>query len=374
MKWSVRIGRLAGIDVYVHATFLLLIGWVALSYWLSERNVTAVVAGVTFILALFGCVVLHELGHALAARRYGVATRDITLWPIGGVAKLERIPEEPRQELVVALAGPAVNVVISALLFAVVAASPGPLHLSFSGEDLLHASFLERLLVVNLFLAGFNLLPAFPMDGGRVLRALLATHLNHTRATEVAAHVGQGMALLFGFVGLFTNPFLVFIALFVWLGAAGEGAMVQMQSAFSGIPVARAMITDFVTLGPRDSLAHAVETTLAGTQTDFPVVEEGRVIGVLRQSDLLKGLSRQGPEAPVEGYMCRRFERVDPYALLDRVFVQLHQSECQTLPVVHGDRLVGLLTPANIGEFVRIQSALAGSRPRGRRTGPTRVF
>lgn len=366
MKWSWKIARLAGIDVYVHATFLILLAWVGAAHWLKDHSLAAAATGILFILALFGCVVLHELGHALTARRFGVRTRNITLWPIGGIASLERIPDVPRQELAVAIAGPLVNLVIAGLLWGVLqVAGDGS---ALAAGDLGKASFLERLLAVNLFLALFNLLPAFPMDGGRVLRALLATRLSHVRATEIAAQVGQGMALLFGLLGLFWNPFLIFIAFFVYLGAYGEASVSQMQAAFRGIPVSRAMLTDFEVLGPRDSLARAVALTLAGTQVDFPVVDEtGAVLGVLRQTELLAGLAGQGPEAPVEGWMCRDFQSIDPNALLDGVFLQIQQNSCHTLPVVQGGRLVGLLTPQNLGEFIQIEAALRSSAPSRRR-------
>jgi Zn-dependent protease len=249
VKWSTRLGTFAGIDVYVHTTFFILIAWIALAHWQAEQSIRAAVEGVAFILALFGCVVLHEFGHALTAKRYGIKTRDITLLPIGGLARLERMPDDPRQELWVALAGPAVNVAIAAILFAVLQATGAlaPLDtLTMTG-----GSFLERLMVVNLFLVAFNMLPAFPMDGGRVLRAVLAIRMDYTRATQIAANIGQGMAFLFGLVGLFSNPFLIFIALFVWIGAGQEAAMTQMKSALGGIPLERAMITDFRTLARR---------------------------------------------------------------------------------------------------------------------------
>jgi Zn-dependent protease len=363
MRWSWKLGEIAGIGVYVHATFLMLIGWVALSHFVVEHSAAAAAAGVLFILALFGCVVLHELGHALTARRYGVRTRDITLYPIGGVARLERIPEQPRQELLVALAGPAVNLAIATALWLLLASVGG--FVPFAELDVAKGPFLERLLLVNLFLAGFNLVPAFPMDGGRVLRALLATRLSYVRATEVAASVGQVMAFLFGFVGLFTNPFLVFIALFVWLGASGEAAMAQMRSAFSGLPVSRAMLTEFAALAPGDPLSRAVELTLAGSQSEFPVVEDGRPVGVLRQGDLLAGLSKRGPEAPVAEFMRRGVEVVDPHEMLDDVFARFQGQETRTLPVVRAGRVVGLLTPENLGEFVRIQAAMAARARRG---------
>jgi Zn-dependent protease len=285
MKWSWKIGEFRGIGVYMHATFLILIGFIVLSHWSAGSSVGKTLEGVGFILALFACVVLHEFGHALMAARYGIKTRDITLLPIGGLARLERMPDKPLQELWVALAGPAVNVVIAAGLFVLLqfTSAWAPL------EQLSVASgpFLQRLMVVNVILVVFNMLPAFPMDGGRVLRALLATRLEYTRATQIAASIGQSMALVFGFLGFFYNPFLMFIALFVWIGAAQEASMAQMKSSLAGIPVMRAMITDFQTLTPRDPLARATERILAGSQQDFPVLDNGQVVGILTRHDLI---------------------------------------------------------------------------------------
>jgi Zn-dependent protease len=234
MKWSWKLGEFRGIGVYVHATFFILIGFIVLSYWSQGQSLQATLAGVGFILALFACVVLHEFGHALMAAKFGVKTRDITLLPIGGLARLERMPDEPMQELWVALAGPAVNVVIAAALYAWLQLTTS---LTPLGQlSVTSGPFLERLMFVNVVLVLFNMLPAFPMDGGRVLRALLANHMEYTRATQIAATVGQAMALVFGFVGFFTNPFLLFIALFVWIGAAQEASMAQMKSSRSPAP------------------------------------------------------------------------------------------------------------------------------------------
>jgi Zn-dependent protease/CBS domain-containing protein len=358
MKWSWKIGEFAGIGVYMHATFLLLLGWVAFVHWQEGQTLASVVSGLAFILALFACVVAHEYGHALTARRYGIKTREITLLPIGGVARLERMPDDPRQELWVALAGPAVNVVIAGVLFGWLFATGGfvPLDQVAVGRG----SFLERLMVVNLFLVGFNMLPAFPMDGGRVLRAVLARRMEYTRATHVAANVGQGMAFLFGFAGLFGNPMLLFIALFVWIGAAQESTSVQMKSALGGIPVARAMLTDFRTLQPGDSLARAAELILAGSQHDFPVVDSGRVAGVLTRATLIGALSAQNMEKPVAEVMQREFQVADSSEMLEGAMERLQACACHTLPVVHDGRLVGLVTMDNIGEFVMIHAALTG--------------
>jgi Zn-dependent protease/CBS domain-containing protein len=360
MKWSLKLGSYAGIPIYVHLTFFLLVGWLGMVHWTRGRSIEAVFAGVGFILVLFACVLLHEFGHALTAKKYGIKTRDITLLPIGGVARLERMPENPIHELWVALAGPAVNVVISAALFVWLffTASLEPL----KQLSVTTGSFVERIMLVNIFLAVFNMLPAFPMDGGRVLRALLAMRTDYTSATQTAANVGQAMAFVFGFIGLFTNPFLLFIALFVWIGAAQEASMVQMRSSISGIPVKRSMLTDFRTLSPDHTVAHAVELTLAGSQRDFPVVEDGRVIGILTQNDLLAALSQKGQDAPVSVVMQREFTTVDSFDMLETAFIQLKDCKCNTLPVFHDGILVGLLTMDNVGEFIRIQAALRGTK------------
>lgn len=363
MKWSWKLGEFRGIGVYVHATFLILIGYIALSHWSAGESLGKTLEGVGFILSLFGCVVLHEFGHALMAARYGIKTRDITLLPIGGVARLERMPEKPLQELWVALAGPAVNVVIAATLFAWLqfTAAFTPLE----QLSVTRGPFLERLMVVNVILVVFNMLPAFPMDGGRVLRALLATKLEYAHATQIAASIGQAMALLFAFLGFFGNPFLLFIAFFVWIGAAQEASMATMKAALAGIPVRRAMMTDFRTLKPEDSLQRAIELILATPQHDFPVLEDSRVMGILPSRELMAALQQRGPDTLVGDVMRRDFLSLDPNEMLDTALARLHAAECcLTAPVIHFDAMVGLLTSENVGEFLLIASALGERRTR----------
>jgi Zn-dependent protease/CBS domain-containing protein len=355
MKWSWKLGRFLGIDVFMHFTFLLLIGWVLLSHWAAGESLEAAIEGVGFILALFGCVVLHEYGHALTARRYGIKTRDITLLPIGGVARLERMPDKPAQELWVALAGPAVNVVIAIVLFVWLQLTSALVPLD--ELEVGSGSFIERLMVVNIVLVGFNMIPAFPMDGGRVVRALLAMRMEYTRATQIAASLGQSIAILFGFLGLISNPFLLFIAFFVWIGAAQEASMTQIKSALAGIPVSRAMLTDFQTVSQHDTLSRAVELILAGSQQDFPVVNNGQVVGILTRGDIVAGLTQRGPDAAVADVMRREFEVFDSYDMLEAAFARLQACQCQTAPVNHAGQLVGLLTQDNVGEFLMIQAA-----------------
>jgi Zn-dependent protease/predicted transcriptional regulator len=356
MKWSWRVGEFLGIRVYVHATFLLLIGWIALTHFMQGQTLQSAVAGVLFTVAIFLSVLLHEYGHALAARRFGIGTRDITLLPIGGVARLERMPEEPKQELWVALAGPAVNVAISGALFVVLFAA-GALQ-PLAGLSVAGGPFLERLMVANIFLVLFNLLPAFPMDGGRVLRALLATRLPYVKATKIAGFLGQGMALLFGLAGLFGNPFLVFIALFVWIGAAQESAAVEAKSALGNVPVGSAMITDFRHLSPGDPLSRAVALVLTGSQQDFPVVDGQRIVGILPRSELILALAQHGQEKPVGEVMVRTFESADIADTLQSAYERLQTGLAPALPVTRNGQLAGMITAENVGEFLMIRAAL----------------
>ena len=360
MKWSIRIGTFAGIGVFMHLTFPLIIGWVGLSYWLQTRTLGGVFEGILFTLILFGFVVMHEFGHALTARRYGIKTRDITLYPIGGVARLERMPDKPIQEFWVALAGPAVNVAIAAVLFAwlTVSGSFAPL----ASLTLTSGPFIERLMLVNISLILFNLIPAFPMDGGRVLRSLLALWLEYPRATRIAATIGQGMALILGLVGLFNNPFLLFIAFFVWVGASQEASMVQMKAALNGIPVGRVMRTHFLTLSPRDLLSRVVVLILKGSQSDFPVVESGSVVGVVRRADLMAAVARQGQDIQVGQIMRREFQTADSNELLEEAILRMQTSADQSIPVLSQGQLVGMLTYDGISEFLQLRSAIGKSR------------
>lgn len=373
MKWSLKLGKLFGIDVYLHFTFLLLITFFGFYYWNVTHDVEAVLQGVAFIVALFGCVVLHELGHALMARRYGIKTRNITLIPIGGIALLEKMPEKPRQELWVALAGPAVNVIIAGILFVGLAVSDG---FAPIGElSVTNGSFWQRLLAINLILVAFNLLPAFPMDGGRVLRALLALRLGRRHATAIASNIGQVMAIMFGIVGFFYNPFLIFIGIFVYLGAQAEAGMVEMQSALAGLRARDAMMTRFRTLKAHDTLTKAVTELLAGSQQDFPVLENDKLIGILRRNDLVKALSEGRSDDTVFAGMSRDWETVDETASLESVIESMRARQCGTMPVVSGGRIIGLLTLENISEMIMVNAAMnhqvkAHSQPEKLNTKP----
>jgi Zn-dependent protease/CBS domain-containing protein len=355
MGWSFRIARIAGINIYVHFTFLILLGFIGLHDFWATGNPTAAFIGLALTAAVFGIIVLHELGHALAARYYGIPTKDITLLPIGGVARLQRMPDKPAEELVVALAGPAVNVAL-AVIFGALLIAQGPLDatetMNFGG------SLLQMFFKINVWLVIFNMLPAFPMDGGRVLRALLAMRLGANRATHIAAQVGKAMAIVFGLVGLFGIPgvigpnfMLVLIALFVWSGADVEARAMRARSGLAGIPVAAVMVRRFATVDPDDTLGAVLGTARQTFQRDFPVVAGGRVIGILTREDLRRGLDELGVHGRVFQMMRREFATVGPDEPAERGLAVLAQG-APIVPVVVYGQLAGLLTQEHLSEFV----------------------
>ncbi len=359
-RWALRMGSLFRIDLYVHVTFPLLVAWFGAMAW-SAGGYRAALREVLLVLCLFGCVVLHELGHALTARRFGIGTRDITLYPIGGVARINRMPTRPREELLVALAGPMVNVAIAALLLA--AGGLESLVMPSLDARIFRAPFVTQLLFLNVTLAVFNLLPAFPMDGGRVLRALLAMRLSPTKATDVAARIGQLGALGLGFLGLVYNPLLVVIAVFIWFGANQEATVVRVRGLLHGLPVSAAMLTGFDVVAPRTTLGEAADRLLHGSQQDFPVVDGDAIVGVLTMRGLIAGLHRHGATAPVDAVMERSFLVAHPGDLLEGLFEQQRAAPCSTVPVLDGDRLVGLLTTENVGELLMVRQAVERAVP-----------
>lgn len=358
--WSRKVITVAGIDVYVHGTFLLLIAFVAFGDLVAGKGIAAAVRGTLLILAVFATVVLHEFGHALTARRFGIRTKDITLLPIGGIARLERMPDKPREQLLVSVAGPAVNVAIALALFGVLHLVGGPV--AFESIRHVGGSILTQLMWVNVSLAVFNLLPGYPMDGGRILRALFAMRMAPERATQMAARIGQGVAVLLGIVGLFGNTFLMVVAVFVWLGARAEYSVSAVKVALAGLSVRHGMITDFKTVAPTDALSRAVELTLTGFQQDFPVMDGARLVGVLTYNDVLKGLAERGPELPVQDAMRGDFATANPAEALDGALTRMRQGECPVLMVVENQDVVGLLTVGNVGELIALEAASDRSR------------
>lgn len=367
MKWSWDVGSIAGIRLRVHVTFPLLFVWVVMSGLGGGATGAAVAATVILMLAVFAIVVLHEYGHALVARRFGILTRDILLLPIGGIARLERMPREPRQELLIAVAGPAVNVVLAMLIYVALAAGGHTDAFGSIGREnasLTPWTALAQLFMINLTLAAFNLLPAFPMDGGRALRALLAMRSrDYEKATRSAARVGRAFALLFGLAATFVlgNPFLVVIAVFVWVAAGHEALLVQTSAALEHVELTRLMITDVHTLAPNDTLARAAQLTIEGFQQDFPVVDAGTLVGMLTRRDLVRALADGGSTRPVASAMRRDYPTAEVDDPVENVLHRLSALGAAALPVVRGRELMGLLTMENVSEFVMFRTADPGA-------------
>ncbi|MCG6121424.1 MAG: site-2 protease family protein [Microvirga sp.] len=355
MSWSFPVGVIAGTVVKIHMTFFLFLVWIGGMQW-SVAGAGAAIQSITLIVLIFACVLAHEFGHIFAARRYGVRTPEVILSPIGGIANMERIPDDPRQELVVALAGPAVNVVIAAALFLVLGAN-------FSAVDLTRIEnpamgLLAQVAGVNVILVLFNMLPAFPMDGGRVLRALLAMRMDYTKATRIAARIGQAAAIAFAVIGLFWNPILILIAVFVYFAASAELEQSAAKDLAHGIVVADAMVVVVETLPAHASLADAVDALVRTSQKDFPVVDaQGHPLGLLTREGLIAALGiRDGSAPDVAGAMLPEIPRIMAAAPLSDGMDLLMRSGAPALFALDArERLVGLLTRENIGEMVMVR-------------------
>ena len=361
MRWTLRLGRIAGTEVRIHLTFFLLLAWFGMANY-EKGGMQGSVHGVLLVCLVFLCVLLHEFGHALAARRYGIRTPDITLFPIGGVARLERMPEKPSEEIVVAVAGPLVNVGIVAVLWLALVGLQPP-----TEETLLRLNntLAGELLLSNFVLVIFNLLPAFPMDGGRVLRAMMAMKMGHARATQRAARIGQFLAVALGFFGLFHHiPMMILVAFFVFTAAASEAGAAQLKSVSRGLPVSEAMVTNFQTLPRNASLREAADVLLRTSQHEFPVVDpDGTMRGLFDRDELLAALRESGPETPVTAVMNTDFPIVHPDTPFEHAFTLMQQRDSAALPVTDADgKLAGLFTLENVGEMLMVRNAIAGSR------------
>lgn len=354
MTWSFSLGRVLGSELRVHVTFFLLLGWVAFAAY-SQGGVPAAIDNLIFVLALFACVVAHEFGHALMARRYGIKTPDITLLPIGGLARLERMPEKPMEEVWVALAGPTVNIVIWIVLMAMGA---GMTLESLARIDSTSAGLLNRLAYVNLLLAVFNMIPAFPMDGGRVFRALLCLKMDRVKATRIAALAGQVVAVAFGFLGLSTgNPLLVLIAVFVFVAANAESHDVAMRSVARRVLARDAMITEFHALSPDDTLATAAQAVIHTTQHEFPMLgPNGDLLGFIARGTLFTAMAQEAPRSDLAtSIMETEIPRVELTTGLETVLGKLHKGAPAVAVCTQAGTMVGYITRENIGELMVIR-------------------
>ncbi len=363
MKGALRIGRLSGIGVYIHWTFTFIMLYIAYQVMSEGGDTWAIVRGEIFMLLLFLCVVLHEMGHALAARKYGVNTLHIVLYPIGGVASLERIPEKPFEEFVVAIAGPMVNVGIALGLgmyiylfgsFSAISEDATTIVTMLDTFD----KFILSLMVTNVFLVIFNAIPAFPMDGGRVLRALLAMKIGRVKATKIASIIGQVFAILFvayGFLSTPFQPFIIVIGLFVYIAAMGENRMVYNESTLSGFKVQDAMRTQFATVKGDSTLSEAVKMLLASAEDDFVVVEENKPIGVLFRKNLMEAIKAENATI-VSEIAVRQIPLLRPQQDIQTVFQLMQQKRLYMLPVVdESEQLIGVLDRRNLSDFIAVQ-------------------
>lgn len=342
MKWSLYIGKPAGIKVFIHWTFILLILWLSWLHLQQGHGLIEITFGLLFLAALFTCVTLHEFGHTLTARRYGIETRDINLLPIGGVARLERMPEDPKQELAVAIAGPAVNVIIAAGLYLLIL-SLGQADIEL-GHHITGGNFLADLLVINIILVVFNLIPAFPMDGGRVLRALLAFKMKRSKATQVAAAVGQLLAIGFVFFGLFYNPFLLFIGIFVFLGAGAEATHVTRQETLREITLGDLMRVDYPVLSYTASVSTAASAFMESREPELAITDGDRYVGVVSYKFIINELQKGHFENPVINLINDQVKTVPLNTTIDQLLEEFHRSNQYMFPVVDNNRLIGVIS------------------------------
>ncbi len=360
-QFSISLGKPFGIPINIHWTFWILIVWIIYTNASQGQGGAETLWYILFIFAIFACVILHELGHALAARRYGIQTRSITILPIGGVASLEKIPENPKQELVVAIAGPLVNIIIAAGLW-VLLSIVGKLNLGLGHvQEMTHihgGNFLITLLLVNIMLVLFNLIPAFPMDGGRVLRALLAMNMNRVKATEWAVNAGKFFAIVFVFLGFSSNPFLIFIALFIFLSAHAELEHVRSDSYLNNYHIKDALMKDFTLLNEKSPLSDAIKVLLNGQEKQFLVTNGSDITGYLTKNDIIKGLTTHNEQVPVGKIAKPQVIWAGADDEIKEVRMRMMREGIVIMPVGRKGQLEGIVDVDNINEFLLIQSAI----------------
>lgn len=358
MKGSFKLGNIAGIGVFIHWTFSILIAYIIFSNYRAGHDAERIGWMVLFVCSIFGTVFLHELGHALAAKRYGINTKDITILPIGGLARLEKIPEKPVEELVVALAGPAVNIALAGItaLF-ITMPSANELYIQLTG-GVNSDNFFLNFFIVNIWLAVFNLIPAFPMDGGRVLRALLAMKMERHIATNVAARIGQVLALGFIFLGFFGNPFLIFIGLFIILGAQGEAQMTKAEFMMKGIIVRDILMKNYETIEESDTIETAVNKLLNGQCKNFVVMAKQQAVATLGRDEIIKALSENGKQTLLQSVADKNPIRLNVNQSLEEVYPTMIAGKNSMAFVYDNQQFIGVLDLENILEFIMVKEAV----------------
>jgi Zn-dependent protease/predicted transcriptional regulator len=355
MRWSVPIGRVSGITLRLHVTFLLFLAFIGYGGFI-EGGWSGAGWALAMLISIFACVVLHELGHSLVAQQLGVQVKSITLLPIGGVAGLRNIPEQPWHEIAITVAGPMVNVVIACLLLPFTGL---PSHLLFIEMPHDMRGLLLTLAQSNIMLFLFNCIPAFPMDGGRLLRALLALVIPYRRATAVAAAIGQGLAIVFVLVGLkMSSLWLIIIGAFIFMAAEGEERMVRIRSLLHDLDVEEVMSRDFAVLSPDDPASRGTELIYQTGQDDFPVVENDHLVGIVTRPKLVEVMNAHGADAPVREAMNQDVFVVSPHEKVSRVYEEIIGDGNVSAVVMDDGKLVGVLSPENISRYLLVQSSI----------------
>jgi Zn-dependent protease len=371
MRGALSLGKILGIKVYIHFTFLLIFLWVGYTVWSAGGEWLDMAIASAIVLVIFLSVLLHEFGHCLAARKYGIATRRIVLLPIGGVAQIERMPEKPAQELFVTVMGPFVNLVIALLTLPFVVQFFPAITVSFDSMDAffdsfnpLFGNFIGYIFFYNCLLLVFNLVPAFPMDGGRILRALLSMRFDMKKATLIAARIGQVLAFGIFILGFFMNPMWILLGVFVMVGAEMELRMVTGKAALRELTVSQALQQNFTVLKAQEPLAGAVQLLLGGNEKDFLVEENGQITGLLTHDALAKALQTGETSQPILSLVKHDIPIVGLGYPIEDAMHLMAAHHVDLLPVVHEGQIVGVVTHQGISELLVLQNSL---RPKGRK-------
>ncbi len=341
MRWSFPVGKLFNIPIRIHYTFLLLLAFI----WYVESTVLGPAAGfhsVIFWALIFLCVLLHELGHSLVAKSYGLEIVSIVLLPIGGVSQITDIPHDPIKEVNITIAGPIVNFILAGVLF-VIGEVVDP-SLQFSQISLQSGSTMVDLFWANVMLGLFNIIPAYPMDGGRILRGIIAMKKEYVEATRLAADVGKLFAVAFIIIGFFYNLWLILIGIIIFGGASSESEAAVVSSKLENITVGELMITDFKTISPDEPLTAVVEKSLHTFQNDFPVVSNGKFVGVLMRSSVIESLYHRLHERKVGEIARQNFPTITPDETAANALTTMRTAHINIAPVEQDGTLIGIIT------------------------------
>lgn len=358
MRGSIHLGKIAGITISIHWTFAILIAFIVYNNYKAGHNTEQMLWSVLFVLSIFFTVFLHEMGHSLAARKFGVKTKSITMLPIGGVASLERIPEKPSEELIVAIAGPAVNIGLALITY---------LFIDFPDTEKLPgiliggvnaSNFFIQFFIVNIWLSIFNLIPAFPMDGGRILRALLSYKLPRHTATNIAARIGQFIAIIFIFIGFYSNPFLIFIGIFIILGAYSESEMVKTNFMLKGVKAKDVAMKNFISIDENETLEKAVQHLLNSQSNAFVITSGNAPVATLSRDEIIQGLSQGKKYDPLKELITGQLHKVDMDEPVEKIYGYMQVNRLQLIGVFHNNHFIGVIDSENILEYLMVKNAI----------------